>query len=424
MSIKQPKPLQIRLPFSVPKPTKSTPQVRVCGICRKQDSKYTCPRCNVAYCSLACFRDEAHAQCSEPFYKATVLDSISSDPKVGMTEKKNMMEMLRRFEEVEAEGGDGLEELLEEGEGEEDVLDELLEKLEGMDIDEMDSNELFKLLPPKHREAFIAALQNPDSEEARELLEAAASELHPSTPDVLPWWEDVNALLESEDVDQEEEEGVEAAPEPKMIPGDVLAAITPPSGVGKKLVYNAIAISLAYVHTFLSFRLPSLSPTYISAQQLEVADLKSYLGQIVPFLVEPKSTVRYESLGEAWGSVWEAIGRDMSPPPAPSTLIHLFTILPDILHPPIESPSYPKLLLLLSDIYALFAAPPGKPGAAVPRKLGFYVKALQGLSRAEWLSLEGEVRREAERLEGEQGEGSENEEESGVKERRARLEIL
>ncbi|OWZ38942.1 hypothetical protein C351_04034 [Cryptococcus neoformans c8] len=393
MSIKQPKPLQIRLPFKVPRPNKTTPNVRVCGICGKNDSKYTCPRCNVAYCSLDCFKNESHAQCSEPFYKTTVLDSISADPKAGLEEKRAMMEMLRRFEEAEAEGGNGLEELESE-----DEEDDLITRLQGVDIDSLDSNELFKLLPSKHRDAFIQALQNPDSEEAQALLESASGELIPQAPDVLPWWESEEALDGGEN--ERREDKVE--PEPNLIPQEILLGIKPPEGVGRKLVYNAISIGIAYIHALLSFRLPSLSSTHLASQDLETLDIRTCLGELVPFLVDPKSTVRYESIGSAWGNVWESIGSEMSTPPSTQTLQQLLSIISPLLHPPITTPSYPKLFLILSDIYHLYTIPPGKVGAAVPRKLAFYVKALEQLERREWLELENGIRKELDKLEQEE----------------------
>ncbi len=73
---------------------------------------------------------QIHSQCSEPFYRTTVLDQIATDPKAGKEEKKSMMEMLRRFEEAQAEGNDALAELDDQDEEE----DELREKLEGVEL--------------------------------------------------------------------------------------------------------------------------------------------------------------------------------------------------------------------------------------------------------------------------------------------------
>lgn len=39
--------------------------------CQSQNFKYSCPRCNIKYCSLDCYRSQAHRQCSEAFYKVS-----------------------------------------------------------------------------------------------------------------------------------------------------------------------------------------------------------------------------------------------------------------------------------------------------------------------------------------------------------------
>lgn len=68
------------------------------------------------------------------------------------------------------------------------------------------------------------------------------------------------------------------------------------------------------------------------------------------------------------------------------------------------------MLHLLSDLYRLYSEP--KAGAAA-KKLAFYIVALRGLGRADWLRLEREVQAEIGRLEGELGdaEGEEKVEE-------------
>jgi hypothetical protein len=76
--------------------------------------------------------DQSHVQCSEPFYKSTVLDEIAADPKADFEEKKRMMEMLKRFEDAQAEGEEFIAELDEEDEEE----DELQKALDGLDIGE------------------------------------------------------------------------------------------------------------------------------------------------------------------------------------------------------------------------------------------------------------------------------------------------
>ncbi|XP_007942973.1 zinc finger HIT domain-containing protein 2 [Orycteropus afer afer] len=48
-----------------------------CGFCpvgEAQPARYTCPRCNVTYCSLRCYR--AHGTCAEDFYRDQVLSEL------------------------------------------------------------------------------------------------------------------------------------------------------------------------------------------------------------------------------------------------------------------------------------------------------------------------------------------------------------
>ena len=44
--------------------------------CLKQSSRYTCPRCNTPYCTLACYKSDGHLNCSETFYKENFLQAL------------------------------------------------------------------------------------------------------------------------------------------------------------------------------------------------------------------------------------------------------------------------------------------------------------------------------------------------------------
>ncbi|KAF9153681.1 hypothetical protein BG015_002891 [Linnemannia schmuckeri] len=69
-----------------------------CGICRAQPFKYICPRCNLRYCSLTCYKDQAHVQCTESFYKSSVMDELKSSPAATPQDRKKMLGILDRFE--------------------------------------------------------------------------------------------------------------------------------------------------------------------------------------------------------------------------------------------------------------------------------------------------------------------------------------
>ena len=88
--------------------------------CSVQFSRYTCPHCNLHYCSLPYFRSASHAGCSESFDRKSLLGDIESARDKTGEEKRAMLEMLRKFEEesLRAEERDGEGEEEEEGEEE------------------------------------------------------------------------------------------------------------------------------------------------------------------------------------------------------------------------------------------------------------------------------------------------------------------
>ena len=94
------------------------------------------------------------------------------------------------------------------------------------------------MLPQEHRDAFLAALRDPNSKEAKELLDSAAKDEdgNMGIPDVLPWWEET-----VDDIGEEDES--EVASPPNMVSDEVVNAISPLSGVGQKLIYNALSIA-------------------------------------------------------------------------------------------------------------------------------------------------------------------------------------
>jgi hypothetical protein len=107
--------------------------------------------------------------------------------------------------------------------------------------DDIDTNKLFHLLPPAHRDAFLATIRNPESEQAKALVEVAATQeslQEPAGPSVLPWWE--ASHLDDED---DKEEGPSYETSPALLDDNLLRGITPPAGIGGKLAYNAIAVT-------------------------------------------------------------------------------------------------------------------------------------------------------------------------------------
>lgn len=154
---------------------------------------------------------------------------------------------------------------------------------------------------------------------------------------------------------------------------------------------------------------------YLKAEDIPSADVKAEFGELLPFLSDPKSSVRYESARQSWSAIWENIGNTLvsihhdsangadqlrqPSKPTGDLLIRLLTTLSPMLHPPLEADNHPTIFLILSDVYSIFSSP--KAGAAAPRKLLFYIAALRQLNRGDWLKLEKEVDAETRKLQAE-----------------------
>ncbi|CAN9499621.1 unnamed protein product [Ophioblennius macclurei] len=213
----------------------------VCMLCGCKPSCYTCPRCNVRYCGLACYQSPDHSMCSEEFYKESVLQELKEmgkteaegkkkmqDILVGLkrkaeatrggmerllkeagvvedgeedgdvTEKVRAVELLSRLAELQESGEEreteidailkkleeiGGGELLsadpEEDEGREEGEQDLADRLSGLDIDELSEEELWALLSSKEKEKFTNLVKD-----------GALGELVPLWK---PWWEEHEA---------------------------------------------------------------------------------------------------------------------------------------------------------------------------------------------------------------------------------------
>ncbi|XP_068597795.1 zinc finger HIT domain-containing protein 2 [Brachionichthys hirsutus] len=94
--------------------SRKTQRSAACMFCKCSPSCYTCPRCNLHYCSLACYRSPDHSLCSEGFYKEAVLQELKA---IGTTEsegRKKMQEVLMRLKRTADETDGGMESLLKE----------------------------------------------------------------------------------------------------------------------------------------------------------------------------------------------------------------------------------------------------------------------------------------------------------------------
>nr|XP_046258660.1 zinc finger HIT domain-containing protein 2 [Scatophagus argus]XP_046258661.1 zinc finger HIT domain-containing protein 2 [Scatophagus argus] len=195
----------------------------VCMLCKSKPSCYTCPRCNLHYCSLTCYQSPDHSVCSEDFYKESVLQELkdmgttetegrkkmqeilvglrqkaehteggmesllkeagilSCDADEGegeTTEKVQVVELLSRLAELQQSGGGNPTEIeailrkLEEIGGGEPLFEDtdeddesaegvlhLADRLSGLDIDKLSEEELWELLTSKEKERFMGMMK-------------------------------------------------------------------------------------------------------------------------------------------------------------------------------------------------------------------------------------------------------------------------
>lgn len=87
----------------------SEPTRLVCKVCVRQYAKYTCPKCNITYCSLSCYKQHSE-RCTEAFAREQAVTQLKLTT-VEDEQKRKMVEILKRLREQEddEESEDGSE---------------------------------------------------------------------------------------------------------------------------------------------------------------------------------------------------------------------------------------------------------------------------------------------------------------------------
>lgn len=236
----------------------------LCMLCKSKPPCYTCPRCNLQYCGLECYKSPDHSACSEEFYKESVLQELKEmgttetegrtkmqEILVGLKQKAEMtqggmesllkevgvvsddkgdregeaaekvqaVELLARLAELQQSGEENATEIedilgkLEEigggalipGDTDEDAEStqgelDLADWLSGLEIDKLSEEELWELLNNKEKESFVSLMKD--------------GALGGLVPLWKPWWEEHEeggrALVEvlEEEVSRQERETV------------------------------------------------------------------------------------------------------------------------------------------------------------------------------------------------------------------------
>ncbi|KAF5371413.1 hypothetical protein D9757_009996 [Collybiopsis confluens] len=367
-------------------------QQEICKICHRQISRYTCPECNIPYCSSTCFKSPLHADCSEPFYKKQIRESGDGDGQVQVYEERvKMMEILKRFED---EGGmEGADGVLDAASDDDDDDEDLVSRFQRIDVSSASPDTLWSLLTQDEKDRFIKASASLAPDLLHEL----------DIPD--PWWE-----------------SLEATHEPVMhVPNSLVIPL--PSG--PPLIYNVLAVC----------HLPSLLPL-LPTSSCEYQESIRILSALLPFLFQKKkSTTLYMSVSEAVESIWGKLDLDtkmsssstqlsMAPtslfemlmkdasailrpkivgvvsspslPPSPSIPPTKLSSAPSSTSPTssVDIPSHPNrnLVYMLSDIKSLFTDH-GRNTAHITHKLVFYAAHILSTPPLVLMSLAEDVLR-------------------------------
>ncbi|XP_055606964.1 zinc finger HIT domain-containing protein 2 [Uranotaenia lowii] len=154
----------------------------ICQICKAVESKYCCPRCNILYCSLTCYRSQQHSQCSETFYRENVTQEMALDrDDYESSSKRSVLEILQRLQNVndgealDSDGSSGLFEGDQCDEADSDDGEEVPDLVERLaDIDLNNADDVWARLTDEERMEFQGLLET--------------GNLSQILPQTKPWW--------------------------------------------------------------------------------------------------------------------------------------------------------------------------------------------------------------------------------------------
>lgn len=192
----------------------------VCKFCPAMTpGKYTCPRCNRRYCSSECYKSEAHAACSELFYRECFMEGLQ-DLDTKEDERHKIAQMLQRLENEPSSG---------DVQSSDSESEDLADRISDLDLDRC-PEEIWNRLTAAERREFDNLVKDG----------RAASLVSLWTP----WWIDDGCRLIEE---------VSNKPCPVNVPSSItnIPDITKMarSGISESVPYNIINILYGYAYT-------------------------------------------------------------------------------------------------------------------------------------------------------------------------------
>ncbi|CAG5047589.1 unnamed protein product [Parnassius apollo] len=149
---------------------------KLCGICNSNVSKYCCPRCEIFYCSLDCYKSEKHLDCSESFYRDCVNEELSYYH-AGDDAKRKMLDILKKVHTEDLEDLPTNNSL--------QSIDQTEELIDSDDDTEIDLHERIKGLDLEDADAIWNALTEDERNEFEALIKGEISSILPQWQ---PWW--------------------------------------------------------------------------------------------------------------------------------------------------------------------------------------------------------------------------------------------
>ncbi|KAI8839040.1 hypothetical protein BJ741DRAFT_599770 [Chytriomyces cf. hyalinus JEL632] len=277
-----------------------------CGICHTSPPKYSCPRCLLPYCSLACYRHKDHAACSEAFYKESIAthlkeglgsaasryyEGVNDDVQSTQTsDAESMLTLLRRFEEENAPSESPFV-------NESIDADELLvERLEGVDLDSIDPEALFSLLPEAHRKAFEEQLKTGEILISGEIEHAVTK----------PWWipsNNIKPLVTDMGEGERSDESRAETPDTSSLPLMPFSSLTK-AKPHATLIFNLVEILSVYAVVWRHF-----NGDFGPGSEVEVRRIVLELSRILQISQPSGASFGYEDVEAAVVAVWDQVLR-------------------------------------------------------------------------------------------------------------------
>ncbi|XP_065226813.1 zinc finger HIT domain-containing protein 2 [Planococcus citri] len=292
--------------------------VKNCAFCSKATANYTCPRCNLIYCSKTCYQSQQHLDCSEQFYKECIEEDLKLE-NIDHAGRNQMMEILKRFQE----NADEDDEIEDRDSDDEDSLPDLYERLENVNLN--DADEIWGRLSEQEKLEFQAILKSGD-----------VSQL---IPEYEPWWckrydkniEDLDDFMKKKN----KEQYVKICPTIKEIsPFSSLCKVTP----SPCILWNICNVLASYAFTVRRYL--GEHQDYCCESLHTILDLSANLNSNVNFdskkssvdnvIFQVTNNAEYSSSKEEANILHEDIEALLAGPEKPESNFYMLSALSDL----------------------------------------------------------------------------------------------